>query len=431
MSDVRSELRIEDRLAARAGQRVWLRVGKLFDGSEVLHDAHLVYDAEAIRYVGASPPPHDLLPDVRHEPDVTLDEFTALPGLIEAHAHLFLDGAPLDFEQRKAYLQLPAETMLQRARQRMDRLANYGVTAIRDAGDRVGVGLALARADREKHHANWPLIDSPGAAIHHQGRYGAFMAEPVEKHASPAAAVADRVAAGADRITLTATGIINFDAGQVTTPPQMTAAELEQFRAAAHAHGRQTFAHASGSDGIENLIAARIDSVEHGFFVTDDQLARMRDLQIAWCPTFAPVQVQIDEAKTFGWRDKVVAGLQRIIDAHYRALVLAAEIGVPIIAGSDAGSCGVPHGHGFLTELELMQRAGLSTQSVLRCATSTSADKLALREPIGRLAPGFRSRFILTRHAVLHDIAHLRRDKWLIHDSRAIHAPPPTSLDGL
>src|SRR5690606_36256758 len=91
-----------------------------------------------------------------------------------------------------------------------------------------------------------PYVDSPGAAIHHQGRYGAFMADPVEAHATLEDVVQARVAAGADRIKLIPTGIINFKKGAVTAAPQMTLEEVRALVEAASALGKQTFAHASG-----------------------------------------------------------------------------------------------------------------------------------------------------------------------------------------
>jgi len=85
---------------ATHGRRVWLRVGTLLDGTsrEPLNDAHLVYDAEAIHHVGNSNalPPSNLLNAGQSEPDAELPDWTLLPGLIEAHAHFFLEGGELD-----------------------------------------------------------------------------------------------------------------------------------------------------------------------------------------------------------------------------------------------------------------------------------------------------------------------------------------------
>ncbi len=405
--------------AAAKGRRVWLRVGTLLDGvaPEPQRDVHVVYDAQRIHFVGrdqASPPRELLLPG-QSAPDAHLPEVTLLPGLLEAHAHLFLEGGELDATKRAAYLQQTPDVLLATAQPRLLKLARYGVAGIRDAGDKDGVGLALSKACRADG-AGSPYIESPGAAIHHQGRYGSFMAEPLEKHASPRACVAARVAAGADRIKLIPTGIINFKQGAVTTEPQMTTEEVTALVAAAAEFQRQTFAHASGDRGIDRVIQGGVDSVEHGFFIRDDQLAALRDRDIAWVPTFAPVQRQIDHAALMGWDAGIVANLQRILDAHAASLVKAHALGVTIVAGSDAGSYGVAHGTGLLYELELMERAGMPAAAVIVAATGAGAVRFKYREPLGRIAPGCRSRFILTRHSPLETVRNLRRERSVVFD---------------
>ena len=303
------------------------------------------------------------------EPDLDLPDHTLLPGLIEAHAHLFLEGGELNLEKRSAYLKQTPGALLHAATARLEKLLRLGIIAVRDAGDKDGVGLALSKLYRSCRRKEadpsidsageirlltsaatsrlMPYIDSPGAAIHHRGRYGSFMAEPIENFASPRDCVEARVKAGADRIKLIPTGIINFKAGAVTSEPQMSTEEVSAIVQAAKSFGKQTFAHASGDDGIERAIDGGVDSIEHGFFMRDDQLARLRDRQIAWVPTFAPVQEQVDHADQMGWDERVVSNLKRILEQHAASLVKAHELGVQIIAGSDAGSVGVGHGHGF------------------------------------------------------------------------------------
>ena len=106
-----------DQLAEQSIHRpVWLQVGRLIDGvsDSAIRDAHLVFDAKQIRYVGTGdqPPPVEHLAAGQSEPDAVLAHVTALPCLIDAHAHLFLDGAPIDFEQRNAYLKESPDWML-------------------------------------------------------------------------------------------------------------------------------------------------------------------------------------------------------------------------------------------------------------------------------------------------------------------------------
>jgi imidazolonepropionase-like amidohydrolase len=404
--------------AATDGRSIWLRAGTLLDGvsTQPLRNAHVVYDKKEILFVGENSPPANLLNPNQREPDVDLPDHTLLPGLIEAHAHFFLEGGELNLDKRSAYLKQTPEDLLKAAHTRLEKLIRLGVIAVRDAGDKDGVGLALSKLYMGANRPLMPYVDSPGAAIHHKGRYGSFMAGPVENFDSLKHCVEARVKAGADRIKLIPTGIINFKQGKVTTEPQMTAQEVLELVGAAKSFGKQTFAHASGDAGIERAIDGGVDSIEHGFFVRDDQLARMRDRQIAWVPTFAPVQEQVDHADIMGWDVQVVSNLKRILEQHAASLLKAHALGVQIIAGSDAGSVGVAHGIGFLYELELMERAGLSPISIINSATGTSSNRLAFKEKFGQIKSGFQSRFILARHSPLESISNLRRQKWVVFD---------------
>ncbi len=409
---------------------VWLRVGRLIDGrsDRPLLNADILFDAGGIQLVSAG---QDI--PTQGVPDAVLPEYTALPCLIDAHAHMFLEGAPIDAKRREAHLKENPDVMLAKARRRWLKILKCGIGAIRDAGDRHGVGLKLAaeaRANRGKL-ASTLLIDSPGAAIHHRGRYGGFMAEAIEEYAGADECVAARVAAGADRIKLLVSGIINFQEGKVTTAPQMLPDEVAALTRAARSQGRQTFAHASGVEGIANSIEGDVTTVEHGFFITREQLGQMRDAGIGWVPTFAPVQLQIDRADELGWDEKVVSNLKRIIDWHREMLRHAHLIGVKIIAGSDAGSCGVPHGVGFLRELCQMEEAGIPPMAVIQAATGVSAETLKFAEPIGWIAPGCRARFILIRHDPLSSVANLMKEKTVIFDGAAVQCEAEIDTDGL
>lgn len=417
------------------GRCVWLRVGTLIDGvnSSPISDAHVVFDEKVIRHVGDANnlPPRVLLQDGQTKPDAEFLEATMLPGLIDAHVHLFLEGGELDADKRALHLTKPPSAQLIEARSRMEKLLRLGVLAVRDAGDRNGVGLALSKSYSSPDRPVMPYLDSPGAAIHHKGRYGSFMSDPLEDHESAFACVESRVRAGADRIKLIPTGIINFNKGAVTSQPQMSGEEVKALVQAARSFSRQTFAHASGDLGIDCALEGGVDSIEHGFFVREDQLARMRDLNIAWVPTFAPVQKQIDHAAIMGWNDEVVSNLRRIVDGHATSLVRAHELGVTIIAGSDAGSYGVAHGVDFIYELELMERAGLSPIAVINAATGSSAGRLGFKEEFGTIEPGSLSRFIVTDDSPLDGLSNLRKSKRVVFDGLVIPNFPDEDWRGL
>ena len=213
--------------------------------------------------------------------------------------------------------------------------------------------------------------------------------------------------------------------------PQMTTAEISEIVAAAKSFGRQTFAHASGESGIERAVEGGVDSVEHGYFVSPDQLARMRDGRIAWTPTFAPVQAQVDHAARMGWDQTVVGHLKTILDGHAASLTKAAGMGTLIIAGSDAGSYGVPHGEGLLRELELMERAGLPPITVINAATGASAGRMAYRQKFGVIKPGYLSRFILTRHSPIETVSNLRKARHVVFDNHVFDTPDNADVSGL
>ena len=418
---------------ATNGRRIWLKVGTLLDGQNTrpLRNAHVVYAKDGILYVGENSPPANVLNPGQSAPDTELPDYTLLPGLIESHAHFFLEGGELDADKRAAYLKRAPEELLTLARPRLEKLVRMGVAGVRDAGDKDGVGLALSRLYTRANRPLMPYVDSPGAAIHHRGRYGSFMGEPIEDYASPEQCVQGRVQNGSDRIKLIPTGIINFKKGAVTTEPQMTTEELCGCVACAKALGKQTFAHASGDAGIERAIDGGVDSIEHGFFVREDQLAKMRDRGIAWVPTFAPVQKQVDHAGVMGWDAEVVGNLKEILDGHASSLVKGQRMGVTILAGSDAGSYGVAHGLGFLEELEMMEQAGMSPLAVINSATGAASERLAFKEKFGQVRPGFLSRFVLARHPPLETVANLRRQRFVIFDDAVFETDESVDASGM
>ena len=361
---------------------VWLRVGTLLDGvaALALHDVHVVYDAQHVRFVGqdGGTPPRDVLRDDQQAPDLHLPNATLLPGLIEGHAHLFLEGGELDVTTRTEALTRTPEELQLSALERLDKLVRLGVTAVRDAGDKDGVGLALSRLYRSEARPLMPYVDSPGAAIHREGRYGSFMGEPAERHPSLADCVAARVADGADRIKIIATGIINFrkvggDGGSADEHRRHPA----DSRGRRGATGGRSSPTRRATTGIEHVIEGGVHSVEHGFFVRDDQLARMRDRQIAWVPTFAPVRPDrpCRPARMGRRRRRRPRGASS--RSTRRACSRRTRWACPSSPAATPDPDGVPHGLGLVKELELMEGAGLPPVAVLNAATGDERRRIS------------------------------------------------------
>jgi imidazolonepropionase-like amidohydrolase len=143
------------------------------------------------------------------------------------------------------------------------------------------------------------------------------------------------------------------------------------------------------------------------------------------------VQTQFDHADRMGHAPEVVSNLKRILDRHAASLVKAHQIGVTIIAGSDAGSFGVPHGLGLLDELQLMERAGLAPLTVLNAATGVPSQRLAFKDRFGQIRPGFRARFILTAHSPMDSVTNLQKPGALVFDDSVLPTDASLNPSGL
>jgi imidazolonepropionase-like amidohydrolase len=323
-----------------------------------------------------------------------------MPGLVEAHSHLFLDGGQLDFTLRNEYLSASRPEMLSVARANIAANMAAGVTTVVDAGDRYGINLAIRRESP-------PItVRSAGVALRRPGRYGGFMAREVSSREEIAQAVRE-ISETADDLKVILTGIIDFKSGTVKGEPQFNGDELRFIVALARDRGLRTFVHCSGTAGLEVAAAAGVDSIEHGFFMTKEVLRSMADQGIAWVPTFSPVYFQWKCPDAAGWDVPTVVNLRGILDAHFEHVALAAEMGVPLIAGSDAGSHGVRHGEALVDELVFLSWAGLSMESVLRSATSLPRLRWG-GEPSG-LFVGERAQFIVLAGSPFEDAGFLRK----------------------
>ncbi|TRZ57941.1 MAG: hypothetical protein D4S02_13160 [Rhodocyclaceae bacterium] len=327
-----------------------------------------------------------------------------MPGLVDAHVHLFLDGGVTDNKVRADHLKQPLERLAEAARQGARQARGCGVTLVRDAGDRHGINH-LIRAEAGDPASGLPQVRSAGLGVKRAKRYGAFMATDVDDEDSIWHVVSD-LASSSDEIKLILTGIIDFDAGAVTDEPQFTLHETQLIVAAARAGGRKTFAHCSGAKGLAIAARAGVGSIEHGFFMDREILGLMADGRIAWTPTFCPVHFQWAHPEVIGWPTQTIGNLRRILDSHAEHLLLADSLGVPLLLGTDAGSMGVAHGRAVFEEIDRYLEAGLSLAAVLRAATSAARRYFGLGDPV--LARGAPFDAVLLAESPFDDIKSLR-----------------------
>ncbi|MBI2928756.1 MAG: amidohydrolase family protein [Verrucomicrobia bacterium] len=343
-----------------------------------------------------------------------------MPGLVEAHCHLFLDGAELDFQKRKDYLTAPKDEMLAVGRRTLGQNLAAGITLIRDAGDLHGINTAL-KAELTQQSAVAPELLSAGRAIRKAGRYGSFMAVEVTDADSVVRTIRE-LAPTADQLKILLTGIIDFEKGKMKGGVQFDLAEAKLIVQTARELGLRTFAHCSGPEGLRIAVAAGINSIEHGFFMERDLLRALVDQGIAWVPTFAPVYFQYARPELSGWNQQTVAALWAILEHHFEHVALASEMGVPIVAGSDAGSYGVPHGQGLIDELFFLRRAGLPLDKVLAAATSVPRRLWGCRAV--DFTPGSRAALIVLEGSPFQKLEHLCRVRRILPASACSHVSP-------
>jgi imidazolonepropionase-like amidohydrolase len=348
-----------------SSDRFALVVDEWFDG-EQLHQGHSTMTVVDGRLAGVAHGDHADALSGQGWP-VAHGAFL-MPGLVDAHVHLFLDGATIVSKLRSEHLKQPLQALTDAARRSAAQALACGVTWVRDGGDRHGINNRLREEARVRGSA-LAQVRSVGLGVKRANRYGAFMAADVGDDDSIRSSVRELARAN-DEIKLILTGIIDFDAGAVTDEPQFTLDEARSVVETAHAAGRQVMAHCSGAKGLAVAAGAGVDSIEHGFFMDRATLTLMRDKNLAWTPTFCPVHFQWAHPEAVGWSPQTVGHLRRILDAHAEHLLLAHQMGVRLLLGTDAGSMGVEHGLAIFDEIERFLEAGLPMAAVLRAATA-------------------------------------------------------------
>ena len=135
--------------------------------------------------------------------------------------------------------------------------------------------------------------------------------------------------------------------------------------------------------------------------------------------TLTPVQEQVDHAAIMGWEGETLDNLNRILENHARSIQKALALGVDVLVGSDAGSCGVAHGTGLICEMELLEAAGMPTLDIL-CQVTYGNHRLLINEqPIGSLEKNFKPRFIVTKNNPLETVKNLYLERLVLFDGEA------------
>jgi imidazolonepropionase-like amidohydrolase len=314
---------------------------------------------------------------------VRLDGLTLLPGLVNCHVHLCFgaEADPAAAMLRDTYAATVIKAVL-RARGTVE----AGVTTVRDLGGRDYAELSVRDAVRAGTIPG-PRMLCAGKGICITGGHGwHLIGRESDGPDEVRKGVREQIKAGADVVKLFATG-------GVMTPgvdPNSAQLTLDEVRAAieeARKAGRRTAAHAQGADGITNCLEGGITTIEHGIYLTEEHCARMAREGIALVPTLIAPEAIANGGIAAGIPEFAVRKSEAVRDRHVESFRMAMRLGVPIAAGTDAGTPLNAHGS-MVPELELMVKAGMAPLAAIEAATATAARVLGLGQETGRVAPG-------------------------------------------
>jgi imidazolonepropionase-like amidohydrolase len=359
------------------------------DAGTLLQPGEILVEGDRIRAVGAT------VDHPQGAKTIDLGNATLLPGLIDAHVHLFLHPGAEDLQTVEE--SVPWRTLLAEQAAKADLLG--GFTAERDMGTEGAGSADTAIRDAINHGLiPGPRMRISGNAIDILGGHeDAVHFNPAQHVLSNAdyANSADQIIEvmraqhkeGSDFAKVYETGpdrmvLAGKTGGMLQTPYQYTAAQLTAAVEEAHRLGTLVAVHAMGEPGTLYAAQAGVASIDHATQLSDETMRLMREKHIPAVPTFAIFDYFAEHADSPATAAREKALLDYKI-AEFKKQVAA---GIPFAVGSDVGP--FPHGTQAV-ELELMVRYGMKPLAVLQADLIEGAKLLGWEEQIGQLKPGF------------------------------------------
>ena len=321
---------------------------------------------------------------------IDLGDTTLLPGLIDAHVHLFLHPGAEDLQTVEE--SIPKRTIAATLAARADLMA--GFTAERDMGtEGAGAADTAVRDAIDQGLIPGPRLRISGNAIDILGGHEDAIGFNPEQHVLPNAtwannanelvsAIREEFKLGADFIKVYETGRDVVSDGKLTTPYQYTEAELSAAVTEAGRVGKHVAVHATGEPGTLFAARAGVVSIDHAYQLSDETMRLMREKQIFAVPTFTILDYFIEHAAT----PEEAELTRRTQQMHARELPKQLAAGVPIAMGSDVGP--FPHGT-QAREFSLMVQYGMTPLAALQAGTLNGAKLLGWQGQIGALKPGY------------------------------------------
>jgi imidazolonepropionase-like amidohydrolase len=340
---------------------------------------------------------------------IDLGDRTLLPGLIDAHIHLFLHPGAEDLQTVQE--SVPERTITATLAARDDLMA--GFTAERDMGtEGAGSADSAVRNAINEGRIPGPRLRISGNAINILGGHEDAIGYNPEQHVLPNANyanTADELVAvmrqqfkeGADFIKIYETGADSLKDGHLSTPYQYTEPQLEAAVKEAARLDRRVAVHATGEPGTLFAAQAGVVSIDHADQLSDETMRLMKEKQIFAVPTFTIFEYFADHASTpeQGTRQR------QTIEVKVQEFKKQVAAGVPMAVGSDVGP--FPHGR-QAREFVLMVKYGMSPLAVLQADLLNGAKLLGWDGQIGALEAGYFADVVAVPGDPLQDISALQ-----------------------
>src|SRR5216117_2672664 len=402
------------RAQTAAPQQVVIKAGRLVDGrsANVQTNVGILISGERIQAVG---PVAQITAQAPNARVIDLGQMTVLPGLIDAHTHMLLQGdvTSQEYEDQLLTQSTPYRAILAARNARI--ALEHGFTAIRDLETEgamyadVDVKLAVDRGE-----IPGPRIFASTRAMAPTGMYPITTSnwelelphgvQPVDGVDNARLAVRQQVQHGADWIKYYSDRRYYFTPDSVLHSwVNFTDAEAKAIVDEAHRIGRPVAAHAIGSDGIAAALRAGVNSIEHGDGLTESLMDVMVRNNVYWVPT---VTVGAHVVPRGGVWPALVA-LER------RAFGRALRKGVKIALGTDVG--GFPWTEiNQAKEFAYYVEYGMTPMQAIQSGTSVAAALLGQEQNFGTIAPGLYADIIAVAGDPTRDITELQRVKFVM-----------------
>src|ERR1700676_4536750 len=355
---------------------------------------------------------------------IDLTKETVLPGLIDSHTHIFLQGEdPAQGGYDANILNAPLAMRAARATVAARRALEQGFTTLRDVEtEGAGYGDVGIKQAIEGGYIPGPRLLVVTRAISTTGGYplegyapelempkGAQIVDgPVEARK----AAREQLDHGADwiKVYMTHRSWVGKN-GELVSQPTLTVEELRAIVDETHGWGKKVACHAYGGIGLHRALDGGCDSIEHGLDLDDAAIAQMLKQGTWYCPTLSAYYHDWAPADTpAGERDRKRAAV------HEVSFPKALHAGVKIVFGTDIG--GIPWSEPIAQEFPHMVELGMSPMDAIKSATSRAAEMLDMQGQIGVIAPGAYADIIAVADDPVRDIKSLQNVHFVMKDGK-------------